>query len=140
MFVYFLSGELWKGNDFAGVQHRFSQAGNFSAAQPAYPGGHQPGRHLVVGNFAPRVARDQKIDLFAGVFSRIAFFADEVNGAHEYFRRTGSLTSANCSVKRAGEERFLAWLGMTAQGKKNFTEAGRRRLQRMRVALPRRGT
>jgi hypothetical protein len=38
---------------------------------------------LVIGNFIAGVAGDQEIDLFAGMLSRIAFFADEVNGAHE---------------------------------------------------------
>ena len=80
--VHFFCGEFGESDDFAGVQHGFGQAGDFRSAEAADPGGHQPGGHLVVGNFAAGIAGDQEINFFAGVFSRIAFFADKVNGAH----------------------------------------------------------
>jgi hypothetical protein len=38
---------------------------------------------LIIGNFAASVSGDQKIDLLAGVFLQIPFFADEVDGAHD---------------------------------------------------------
>ena len=64
------------------MQHGLGERGYFREGQATKPCGHQPCRHLIVGNFAARVAGDQEIDLFAGEFSRIAFFSDQVNGAH----------------------------------------------------------
>src|SRR5262249_13754442 len=62
--------------------HRLCESRDFRAAKPANPGGHQPGRHLVIGNFSASVTRNQKIDFFARVFSRIALLPNQVYGSH----------------------------------------------------------
>jgi len=59
-----------------------SERGGLRTIKTANPRGHQPGRHLIVRNIAARVAGDQEFNLLAGVFTRIAFFADEVDSAH----------------------------------------------------------
>ena len=48
---------------------------------------HQPGRHLIVGNFVVGVGTDEELDFVRGEFAAIALFADEVEGAHGHCRR-----------------------------------------------------
>jgi len=69
-------------DNLAGMQHGFRECSRFGGAEAANPHRHQPCGHLIVGNVAAGVSRHEKIDFFAGVFPGIAFFADEVNGAH----------------------------------------------------------
>src|SRR5262249_23497127 len=84
MFVDFLAGKVGKVDDFAGIEHRFSERREFGAIEPANPGGHEPSGHLVVGNIAASVAGDEEIDFLSRVFPGVAFFSDQVNGAHAW--------------------------------------------------------
>jgi len=65
MFVHFLSGELWKGNDFAECSIASVRLAISAPLSPRTQVAINQAGHLVIGNFAPRVAGDQKIDLFA---------------------------------------------------------------------------
>ncbi len=65
--------------DFAGIQHCFSESGELRARHAAQPHSHQPSSHLVIGNVAPCIAGDQEIDFFAGMFPGIAFFSDQID-------------------------------------------------------------
>src|ERR1700676_1855045 len=82
MFVDFFAGKIGEIDDFAGIEHGFGERGDLRTIEATEPRGHEPGRHLVIGNFAARVARDEEVNLLAGVFTGIAFFADQVDGAH----------------------------------------------------------
>src|SRR5215467_5387202 len=98
MLVHFPAGDLRKRHYLTGAQHGLGQRGYFRAAQPANPRGHQPGGHLVIGNFAAGVSGNQEVDFLPGMFSRIALFADKVDGSHG-FRANRSLTPEQRSVK-----------------------------------------
>ena len=82
MFIHFFPWDTVKFDDFPGIKHGFRERGGLGTIKAANPRGHEPGGHLVVGNIAARVAGDEEVDLLAGVFTGIAFFADEVDGAH----------------------------------------------------------
>ncbi len=76
------AGKAREVEHFAGMEHRLGESGELGTIEAANPRGHEPGGHLVIGDFAARVTGDEEIDLLAGVFAGIAFFADEVDGAH----------------------------------------------------------
>ena len=82
MLVDFFRWNTVQIDDFPGIKHSFSERGRLGAIKAANPRGHKPSGHLIVGNIAARVAGNQEVDLLAGVFTGIAFFADEVDGAH----------------------------------------------------------
>ena len=48
-----------------------------------------------------RVAGDEKVDFLAGMFTGIAFFADEIDGAHEGWECGESVALADVSVNAA---------------------------------------
>ena len=80
--VDFFAGEIGEIQHFAGIQHDLGERGEFGTGHAANPDGHEPSGHLVVGNVAASVAGDQEVDLFAGVFAGVAFFPNEIDGAH----------------------------------------------------------
>src|SRR5437016_13585243 len=92
--VHFLAADFGMVEDFPGVKHHFGEGRELGAVHAADAHGHKPCGHLVVGYFAARVAGDQKIDFFAGEFTGVTFLADQVDGAHAFGERTGSVTSA----------------------------------------------
>src|SRR5216683_2188902 len=79
--------------DFPGIEHHFGEGRELGAVHSAKPRG-----HLVIGNFPPGVAGNQKIDFLAGEFPGITFLANQVDGAHAFGKRVASVTSALCSV------------------------------------------
>ena len=82
MLVHLFNRQVGVIDDFAGVQHGFSQGGEFGAGEAANPGSHQPRGHLIVRNFVARVGGNEVVDFFAGVFPGIPLFSNQVNGAH----------------------------------------------------------
>ena len=52
------------------------------AGHPAQHDGHQPGRHLIIGNVAAGICGNELLDFFAGEFARVSLAADQINGAH----------------------------------------------------------
>lgn len=82
MLIHFFPGKIGEIDDFSGIEHGLGERGDLGTIQAAEPSGHEPGSHLVVGNFAARVAGDEEINLLARMFTGIAFFADQVDGAH----------------------------------------------------------
>ena len=82
MLVNFSAGNAGEIEDVARAKHGLGERGELGTIDSANPHGHEPGGHLVIRNFAVRVAGDQEINLLAGVFTGIAFFADQVDGAH----------------------------------------------------------
>ena len=104
MLVHFFAGKIGEIEDFAGMEHGFGERGDLGAVQAADPRGHEPGGHLVVGNFAAGVAGDEEVDLLAGVFTGIAFFADQVDGAHASLEDCGAsvtFESGDVNAERA---------------------------------------
>jgi len=63
----------------------------------ADPHGHQPCGHLVVGYFTARVAGNEEVDFFAES-SPDHVFADQVDSAHAFEKRTASVTLASGAV------------------------------------------
>src|SRR6266853_5103852 len=84
--------------DFSGIEHHFGEGRELGAVHSANPHGHKPRGHLVIGNFPPGVAGNQKIDFLAGKFSGITFLTDQVDGAHAFGKRVASVTFAWGSV------------------------------------------
>ncbi len=82
--VHFLAWNFGMVEDFSGVQHDFGERRKLGAVHAADPHRHQPGGHLIIRYVAACVTGNQKIDLFAGEFPGIAFFADQVDGAHAF--------------------------------------------------------
>jgi hypothetical protein len=82
MLIHFSGVNAREIEDLAGEKHGFGERGELGTIYAAKPRGHEPGGHLVIGNFAARIAGDEEVDLLAGVLTGIAFFADEVDGAH----------------------------------------------------------
>jgi hypothetical protein len=65
------------------MEHGFRQRGELGALHTAPDNGHEPSRKLVVGNAIVSDSFDEKFDFLAGEFRSVAFFADDVNSAHE---------------------------------------------------------
>ena len=82
MLVHFSAGDAGEIEDLARAKHGLGERGELGTIDAANPRGHEPGGHLVIGNFAEGVAGDQEVNLLAGVLTGITFFADEVDGAH----------------------------------------------------------
>src|SRR5229473_6309146 len=80
--------------DFSGIEHHFGEGCELGAVHSASPHGHEPRGHLVIRDFSPGVAGNQKINFFAGKFPGITFLADQVDGAHAFGKRTASVTFA----------------------------------------------
>ncbi len=59
-----------------------SERAQFGTGHSPDEHGHQPGRHLIVGNFVVGVGADQECDFVGGEFAAIALLADEVERAH----------------------------------------------------------
>ena len=81
MLVDFARRQGRKIEHVAGMQHRVGQGCGFSARHALQNDRHQPGRHLIVGNFAVGVGADQAFDLGAGQLDAVALFADHIDGA-----------------------------------------------------------
>src|SRR3984893_3321833 len=88
--VDLFSGKIRKIKHFAGIQHCFRESGEFRARHPAQPHSHQPGRHLIIGNVAPRIPSDEKIDFVAGMLPAIPFLSDQIDSAHEFVSVAGA--------------------------------------------------
>ncbi len=69
------------------MEHHFGERCEFRSVHPANPDGHQPRRHLVIRDFPACIARYEERNLFAGKFTGITFFADQVDGAHACGKR-----------------------------------------------------
>ena len=91
-------------HDFAGVQHGFGERGEFGVGEAPKPGRHQPGGHLIIGNFVAGVTGNEVVDFLAGVFPGIPFFSNQVNSAHA-IGANARLTSAYRGVN-AGAHRL----------------------------------
>ena len=87
MLVHFFSRDVRVIEHLPGMQHHLRQRGKLGAVHPANPGGHQPRRHLVIGDFPARVTGHEKVDFLVGKFPGITFFADQINGAHACGKR-----------------------------------------------------
>ena len=96
--VHFFPGDFGMVEDFSGVKHHFGERRQLGAVHTADPHSHQPCGHLIIRYVAARITGNQKIDFFAGEFPGIAFFADQVDGAHAFEKRTASVTSASEGV------------------------------------------
>jgi len=102
--VHLFHGQVEMIDDFAGVQHHFGEGGDLGVGEATNPGGHEPGGHLIIGDFALGVAGDEESDFFAGVLPGIAFLTDEVDSTHAI--GTNSETSIGAKRRqRNGAER-----------------------------------
>jgi hypothetical protein len=89
------------------MQHRFRESRCLGRVQSAQPRGHQPRGHLIIGNFPTRVGRDEVVNLFAGMFSGVAFFSYEVDGTHA-FEKKAEPNIGNKERQRSGPLSELA--------------------------------
>src|SRR5215472_7537421 len=88
MLVYFWPAKIGEVQHFAGVKHGFRKECRFRARNSAAHRGHEPGGKLIIGDASVGCAGDEKRNLFAAEFPAVAFFADQINGAHEAGRAT----------------------------------------------------
>jgi hypothetical protein len=77
-------GDLFQIQHLAGAGHGHGQVNGLLAAHALQVDGHQPGCGLVVGNLTPHKALNKEVNLCGGQFSAVAFFGDDVNGAHGF--------------------------------------------------------
>src|SRR6202030_4140124 len=113
--VHFLAGDLGMVEDFSGVKHHLGESREFGAAHAANPHGHEPCSHLVIGYFAARVAGNEKIDFFAGEFSGITFFADQVDGAHAFWKANGERNTRCTGRQRDAHAMHTLEIGKSLQ-------------------------
>ena len=85
------------------------------AAHAANPHGHEPRGHLVIGYFAARVPGNQKIDFFAGEFPGITFLANQVDGAHAFWKANGERNTRCTGRQREAHERHTLEIGKSLQ-------------------------
>ena len=62
--------------------HRLGQGEGLGTAHPADANRHEPGGHLIVGDLAAQVPREQEIDLFRRVLAAVALVADDLQRLH----------------------------------------------------------
>ena len=65
MFVDLRARNVGEIKDFAGVQHRASEGAQFRAVHSPDEHSHQPGGHLIVGNFVLSIGTHKKVDFVA---------------------------------------------------------------------------
>jgi len=66
----------------AARDHGSGQGQRLGAGHATNADSHQPGRHLVVGDVAAQVTRQEEFDLLGRVLSTVAFAADDVERNH----------------------------------------------------------
>src|ERR1700674_6093727 len=95
------------------MQHRLRKRSRLCSAQAPDPCRHQPCGYLVIGNFAARIPRNQKLDFFAGMFAGVAFFSDQVASAHAVGCVRGSVTSSHLQVNAPSYAALVALRQLT---------------------------
>src|SRR4029077_7528543 len=111
MFVHFGGGEIGEIEDHAGMQHGFGEGGEFGTRHATPDDGHEPGGELVIGDAVVSDAVDEELDFLTGAFRGVAFFADDVNSAHEV-RPPSKLASEQWRRQRKGRKDFLIWVAL----------------------------
>ncbi len=90
--------------DLPAPDHRLRERERLDARHAASADGHEPGRHLVVGDVAAQVAREQEFDLLGGVLAAIPLAADHLERLHRPKLHSNRLWA---TIARSGSYRSL---------------------------------
>jgi len=82
MLIHFPSRQFSESQHFSRIKHGFSEGGGFCPGHASKNYGHQPRRHLVIGDLVSGIAGDKEFDLLAGQFDSIPFSANNINRTH----------------------------------------------------------
>ena len=81
MFVDFGTLEIGQIQNLARVKHGAGEVGGFLRRHAPEVHGHREGRHLIVGDLAPRVARDEELDFGLGQGVAVALALQDVGNS-----------------------------------------------------------